>query len=805
MNQLPEVKLNQRDFVSTFPWGLRSDEVRVRQQEVENILLDAESLAAMAVMLGDQSRTDRLDQAWTTMLNSQNHDIHVCTSEEAGIAWCDEAEPIAAAVRDEAAAYIASKMGRAVSINPLCVPRPDARGELVPAFGFRAAAKAKKSGETAAWDGWFDAGEFSAKLNADGTISVKTPRVRHSPGGEGMLGNLSVVMENVRYDSRDNPPEITDAVVADGEASAVLTGRLGKDGAIGYVHHVRVSAQGIDYTTEFDYGEGVNFGTDIADFEASPRRTHYFQHEKKLCMNFSLAEETDTEEIQNAVTEFLYNSPFLTWPAEDGAKSVESIGWVALQNRRMGLAHMDIGQGGYAREGNSACHVLCFSPHDYIYGDGEKIKARGKHTHSYRFVPYARDWRAADVPDRADLFNRPLITAGKGSIGKGLGALLKLKANSTRATALFERDGKYYLRLAEWAGQEDEVTLEFGDKHTVFTEVTHGLEPIGEMKPVFRMRPWEIRVVRIEGKAKLLDPEQPAERAFGGIPAGWERPSQFVCPTVKAQPRRKSGILYFATGYHDGYVRPMERHSRTMAIEMERTQKYDGYSQYWELGGSCWVRMGINEPAYLETLKTALKENRLEIIGGTWCEPFALIISGESNIRQMFYGMRAIKENLDYDVTIYGNQEHGTYAQMPQILRSFGLKAVVNRTQWAPYGYESAVDADVAEWIGPDGTAIAMIPRYCSQDYNNCPWDDRNLQNGSVTGHNRVWRTHEKFEQMLREALDHGIERPLMTMLEDIWADFLRTTDEEIEFYDSLPFVQFISLTEYLRKYGVDI
>ena len=97
MNHLPEVRLNQRDFVSTFPWGLRSDEVRVRQQEVEIILLDAEALAAMAVMLGDESRCARLDAAWTTMLNSQNHDIHVCTQVEAGIAWCDEAEPLAAA------------------------------------------------------------------------------------------------------------------------------------------------------------------------------------------------------------------------------------------------------------------------------------------------------------------------------------------------------------------------------------------------------------------------------------------------------------------------------------------------------------------------------------------------------------------------------------------------------------------------------------------------------------------------------------------------------------------------------------
>ena len=792
MDRLPEVRLNQNDFVSTFPWGLRSDEVRIRQQEVENLLLDAETLAAMAVMLGDDSRAEKIDNAWKTILNSQNHDIHVCTQEEAGIAWCNEAEPVAAAIRDESAAYIAKKVGGAVTINPLGIPRTDASGETVPPFGIRAATEKSGHDRNGSWDGWFDTGGFLARLNADGTLSVKAGK------GTGTLGSLTVEMDGRSFSSAEYPPCVKESGVTKDCAFAVLEGSLGEKAEIHYSHRITVTSVGIDYETTLDYGEGVNFGPDIKDFEAEPRRTHYFQHERKLCMNFS---------VEGGGTEFLYNSPFLTWTAEKSAKSIESTGWAALQNETIGLMHMNLGQGGYAREGSSARHVLCFSPHDYIYGEAEKIMARGRHVHRFRFFPYAGDWRQAGLPDQADLFNRQTVTAGK--LGKQRipsAVLLRIEANSTHVTALFERGGKYYLRVAEWAGQEDEVTLHFGDGTAVFTEVTHGLAPIAPMIPVFHMKPWEIKTIQIDGKAVLLQHEAtPVKRNFSGLPSGWERPSQFISPVVPAKPRRKSGVLYFSTGYHDGFVRPMERHSKTMAIEMERTRKYDGYAQAWELGGSCWVRMGVNEPGYLEELKTALRENRLEIIGGTWCEPFSLIISGESNIRQMFYGMRAIRENLDYQVTVYGNQEHGTYAQMPQILRSFGLRAVVNRTQWAPYGYESAVDADVCDWIGPDGSSIAMIPRYCSMNYKNCPWDDRNLQNGSVTGHNRVWRTREKFEQMLREALDHGIERPLMTMLEDIWADFLRTTDDEIEFYDSLPFVRFISLTEYLRLYGVQM
>ena len=792
MNHLPTVHLTAQDFVSTFPWGLRSDEVRVRQQEVESLLLDAESAAALAVMLGDSSYADRLDEAWTTLLNSQNHDIHVCTQEEAGIAWCEEARPMAKTVLDEAARFIADQLGGAVTLNPTAIVRTDAAGNRVPAFGFRKAAKVPDAEEAVPWTDWFDAGAFQVKRNGDGTFTVKAGR------GEGTVGLLSVEIDGKRYCSSDNPPTAENAVLSGASASVNLSGRLGGNGEIGYTHRITVTRDGIDYETEFDYGDGVNFGPDIKDFEAEPRRTHYFQHERKLCMNFSLGEEK---------AEFLYNSPFLTWPAAKDARSVESVGWAAVEGERMGIAHFNVGQGGYAKSepGNAASHVLCFSPHDYIYGKADKITARGKHIHRYRFVPYAGGWRQAEIGLRADLYGRSLIPAGEADREIAPASLLGIRSNSTKVSALFERGGAYWLRLAEWAGQEDEVSLTFGDGAADFAEVTHALAEIGPFSPVFRMRPWEVKTVRLRGKAALLSADDaPTHRTFGGLPAGWERKSQFECPTVEAKPRKKSGILYFAAGYHDGFVRPMERHSKTMAIEMERTKKYDGYSQYWELGGSCWVRMGVNEPSYLAGLKEAVRENRLEVIGGTWCEPFSLIISGESNIRQMFYGMRAIEDNLGYHVTIYGNQEHGTYAQMPQILRSFGLYAVVNRTQWAPYGYESAVDADAVRWIGPDGTDIAMIPRYRSMDYNNCPWDDRNLQNGSVTGHNRVWRTREKFEEMLRNALDHGIERPLMTMLEDIWADFLRTTDEEIEFYDSLPFVQFISLTKYLSLCGIE-
>lgn len=804
-NELPVVKLTQQDFVSTFPWGLTGDRVRITMQETENLLLDAEATAAMAVMLGSESFTNRLDIAWKTYLNSQNHDIHVCSQEQAGIDWCHVAQPMAECIRDDAAKYIAKKLGADVKINPLSWNRKDCCGNVIPAFGYAPKGCCDKKAELVPWSDWFVTEKFAVKVAQDGTLEIKVgDEVKKAT-----VGNLTAVVDGNLLDSRNTPPEVKDAVIdsAAGKAYVTLVGKLGE---IAYQHDVVVAQGYIDYTTKFNYGEGTNFGPDIKDIEGSsfeedekgleggPRRTHYFQHEKKLCMNFSIAE-------KNA--QFLYNSPYLTWPAAEDARSIESLHYVALQGKEYGLAHMNIGQCAYARDAEEShgYHVLAFSPHDYIYGRPEQIRVRGKHVHHFRFVPYAGDWRQADLTKKSNEFNREVFASDAGIADQCVEAasLLKVKANSTISTALFERDGKVYVRLVEWAGQEDNVELVYGGEDSVFTDSTHALEPIAKLDKVFKMRPWEIKTIQIEGKAAPLSADCCCEKKFAELPSGWDLKNLFEAKVEKINPPVEDGDLYFVSGYHDGFVRPLERHTDTMEIEMGRTKVYEGYANAWEIGGSCFVRMQANEPEYLDELKKYLKEGGVEITGGTWCEPFSLIVSGESNVRQMFYGIKTFREVLDYQVTVYNNQEHATYAQMPQILRSFGLYAVINRTQWAPYGYESAIDSEVASWIGPDGSQIWIVPRYNSMDYRNCPWDSRNLQNGSVTGHNRVWRTEEKFEQMRTEALAHGVAKPLMTMIEDIWAPALRTTDEELEFYNALPKVKFISFTKYLEMFGI--
>ncbi|HZL10355.1 MAG TPA: hypothetical protein VFC65_10185 [Prolixibacteraceae bacterium] len=804
----PLVYFTQQDFVSTFPWGIRGDKVRILQQEVENELLNAETLAAFAFLSGKENASERLDEAWKLMLNSQNHDVHVCLADETGIDWCNQARSLAKEVTDSAIQYLTGEIGGSLVFNTLPWTR-NYGTTAIPGFGY-ASVKAKKTSQTVddrskVWKEWFEAANFKIRLLDDGSLEVQ---IGADSKNITKLGYLTVFNEGQMLDSRDSKHQrIQKWLSHDGKkAYAEIEGEISN---IIYVHHLEITDQYIDYETTLDYGDGRTFGPEPGDFyDEKPRRIHYYQHERKLCMNC---------EMPAGKTQMLQNSPFLTG-LSDGSKSVESLHYVVMESPNGNMAHFNIGQSGYGydSQNNSFRHVLSFGPKKYVYGRGKQAM-KGKETHRYRFMPFNGDWRKMKLNLIAGEYQRELLSGQSGrkrSAFPGKGSFLQISSNTTMATALFEHGGQLYVRLWEWAGQKDQVTLQFGDAGSSLNECTHGLKRVEKLTPSFSMRPWEIKTVQLVGSSQIQKDQNSCCKVetLNREPEGWSRSNYFVTnlPKNKADQSPISGepLVYFSTGYHDGFVKPMERPSKTMKIEMERIRsgKFNNYSSSWEIGGSCWVAINKNEPEYLESLKSFIKEGSIEILGGTWCEPFHLIISGESVIRQFLHGTEAIFKHLDTRVAVYSNQEHGTFAQMPQILSSFGLKAVVNRTQWAPYGYESGIDVDVAEWIGVDGSKILVIPRYNSMDYSTLgPNNDKELQAGSVSGHNREWRTEDKFKELRDSAMERGIQKPLMTMLEDIWAEEWRSTDAEMDFYASLPYVKFISIARYLDLFGVTV
>jgi hypothetical protein len=56
---------------------------------------------------------------------------------------------------------------------------------------------------------------------------------------------------------------------------------------------------------------------------------------------------------------------------------------------------------------------------------------------------------------------------------------------------------------------------------------------------------------------------------------------------------------------------------------------------------------------------------------------------------------------------------------------------------------------------------------------------------------------------MRDEAIARGVNKPLMAMLEDIWSGTWRSSGEKMDFYITLPFAKFTSISRYLEMFGV--
>ncbi|AFZ37786.1 Alpha-mannosidase [Stanieria cyanosphaera PCC 7437] len=119
-----------------------------------------------------------------------------------------------------------------------------------------------------------------------------------------------------------------------------------------------------------------------------------------------------------------------------------------------------------------------------------------------------------------------------------------------------------------------------------------------------------------------------------------------------------------------------------------------------------WIEQ--NRPELFSELKKAIKLGKWEILGGMWVEPDVNLISGESIIRQLFYGQKYLAEKFEQIATIaWLPDSFGFSWQLPQILKGAGIDYFVtgklhwNDTTKFPYG--------CFWWESPDGTKLLTL------------------------------------------------------------------------------------------------
>ncbi len=179
-------------------------------------------------------------------------------------------------------------------------------------------------------------------------------------------------------------------------------------------------------------------------------------------------------------------------------------------------------------------------------------------------------------------------------------------------------------------------------------------------------------------------------------------------------------LLYFVDGYHGGVRGHMPAGAWRDIVN--RLHSTSAWKLCLEIEAESWSRVAERDPESYEEIKRYLSQPpdsaRLEMVGGTFCQPYGWAVSGESNIRQLVRGLEVIRANFPgLPVDTYAVQEPCWASCLPQILISLGFKAAILKnpsTAWG--GYTAGLDAETVNWIGPDGTSIRAVPRYACEE-----------------------------------------------------------------------------------------
>jgi alpha-mannosidase len=238
-------------------------------------------------------------------------------------------------------------------------------------------------------------------------------------------------------------------------------------------------------------------------------------------------------------------------------------------------------------------------------------------------------------------------------------------------------------------------------------------------------------------------------------------------------------LVYFADGYHGGAKGHMPAGAwRDILNTLRQTQP-------WKLGldiePESWDALLRDDPVSYRELKAYLETPaplpRVEMLGGTFSQPYGWAVNGESNIRQFIRGAQMIRRHFPATVLeTYAVQEPCWASCLPQILRSLGFTAAVLKdpgTAWG--GYAAGYDADLVNWVGPDGTRIPTVPRYACEDVKKV----YETESGNPT------------PEFARKCVEHGIPHPAGTYLQDLgWVAKPKVSGD---------FIRYVTWREYIH------
>lgn len=156
-------------------------------------------------------------------------------------------------------------------------------------------------------------------------------------------------------------------------------------------------------------------------------------------------------------------------------------------------------------------------------------------------------------------------------------------------------------------------------------------------------------------------------------------------------------------GYHvlPGSVRDMIRLCRE--ADVKGCVNFDGVG---------YEKLAAEDPEALAELREAVQEGIIEPVGCSYGQPYGLFHGGESNVRQLLYGARAVRRLLGVWPKTFWEEEFYFFPQLPQMLAGCGFSGASLFFQWTWHTPEvPKEESPVIWWEGLDGTRILAATR----------------------------------------------------------------------------------------------
>ncbi|RXZ80441.1 hypothetical protein EBB07_19000 [Paenibacillaceae bacterium] len=226
--------------------------------------------------------------------------------------------------------------------------------------------------------------------------------------------------------------------------------------------------------------------------------------------------------------------------------------------------------------------------------------------------------------------------------------------------------------------------------------------------------------------------------------------------TTEGASQRNTSQAYYVDGYHGGIKGHMPLGAWTDILQVYLSNPQWKISI--EVEPISWAYLRDTDPVSYMAVRELLfgKDygERVEIVSGSFAQPYGWTIGGESNIRQLLRGISLHREHFpNTRIDTYAVQEPCWTSSLPQILKSLGYKRAVLKnpgTGWG--GYSNGVNHELVNWVGPDGSSLPCVPRYECEELVNC-WESE---------------AADMDEAFIAKCEKHGITRPIGSFLQDL-------------------------------------